>query len=138
MPVSAIHNLNRQKDDKLIQENWWISQTSIEEKSNTRLASISDTAAVWVTGSVYLMGAVSHYAWNEEQNWKHGTDYSFYMKVRAIIFTPVLSQGIRVGYISRHGTEKILNWKVPKTCSVLVVLHWQRAVFLNCCEITAR
>lgn len=32
------------------------------------------------------MGAVSPYAWKEEQNWKHITDYSFYMKVKAVIF----------------------------------------------------
>jgi len=48
-PASANHNLNRQKTDKLIQENWLISQTAIEEKLNTGLASASDTAAVWVT-----------------------------------------------------------------------------------------
>ena len=128
-PVSAIHNLNRQKVDKRIQENWWISQTAKEEKLSTGLASDSDTAAIWVTGTVYLMGAMSPYVWHEEQNWKHGTDYYFYMKVRAIIFFPVLSQGMRVGYISRPGNEKILNWKVQKKKKK--VQCWQCCIVLE-------
>jgi hypothetical protein len=57
-PVSATYNLNRQKVDKLIQENWQISKRVSEEKLNIGFASVNDTAAVWVTRSVCLMGAV--------------------------------------------------------------------------------
>jgi hypothetical protein len=41
-PVSATHDLNRQKVKELIEENQQISQREVVEKLNTGLASVSE------------------------------------------------------------------------------------------------
>jgi len=59
-PVIATHYLNRNKVDKLLQENQWISQTTITEKLNFGLSSVSEIidCRFGLQKYVYIMGAV--------------------------------------------------------------------------------
>lgn len=63
-PVIATQYLNRHKVDKLFQENQQISRTTITEKLNFGLSSVSETidCRFGLQKYVYVMGAVSHYA----------------------------------------------------------------------------
>ena len=64
-PISATHNLNRQK---VIQENWHISQTTIVEMLNIGLPMSMRLLHVWVTKLVCMMGIAYVYTWNEDSN----------------------------------------------------------------------
>jgi hypothetical protein len=65
-PVTTTHDLNRPKVEKLIQENWWISQKDIAEKLNIGLPSVKEITAGLGYKKCMLDGYHASLHWNED------------------------------------------------------------------------